>query len=117
MPTAKVVWAGHPVGQYIAWAYTPAGSTLNITVQVNSYPSGINGAPGIVLYSVSMGDLQSDDLMAYFEGLLISFNGSVFYHPPNSIYVTLKVNAYPFHYRLKEQRRGREVEGLVNVDQ
>jgi hypothetical protein len=93
MPTATVV-GGYPVGQYLAWRYTPTSNTVNITLHVTSYPINTANTVGVALYSSNIGNLQSDSSGSFY-GLLISFNGSVLYHAPGSSYKSLKSSAFP----------------------
>ncbi len=93
MPTVKVV-GSYPVGQYLAWRYTPTSNTVNITLHVTSYPINTANTVGIVLYSSNIGNLQSDSSGSFY-GLFISFNGSVLYHAPGSSYKSLKSSAFP----------------------
>ena len=71
-------------GQYIAWKYSPTSNTINVTIHVTSYPSGIQSSPGIVVYSPNIGDQTSDSPGNSYD-LLISFNGmSIYYYKPGA---------------------------------
>jgi len=81
--------------QYIAWRYSPISNTINATIHVTSYPSGIQSSPGIVVYSPNIGDQTSDNNVNNFQGLLVTFNGNIFYHSTTSGYTLLKSSAFP----------------------
>jgi hypothetical protein len=81
-------------GQYISWRYSPISNTVNITVRVAGYPSGVQGSPGIVVYSPNVGDQASDNNVNNFRGLLVAFNGNIYYHSATSGYTLLKSSAF-----------------------
>jgi len=81
-------------GQYIAWRYSPISNTINVTIRVAGYPSGVQGSPGIVIYSPNVGDQASDNNVNNFQGLLVSFNGNIYYHSATSGYTLLKSSAF-----------------------
>ena len=81
-------------GQYIAWRYSPISNTINVTIRVTGYPSGVQGSPGIVVYSPNVGDQASDNNVNNFQGLLVSFNGNIYYHSATSGYTLLKSSAF-----------------------
>ncbi len=93
MPSYTVV-GGYPVGQYLVWRYTPISNTVNITLHVTSYPINTANTVGVALYSSNIGNLQTDSSGSFY-GLLISFNGSILYHAPGSLYTSLKSSAFP----------------------
>jgi len=70
-------------GQYIAWRYSPVSNVINITIHVTSYPD-IADHPGIVVYSPTVGDQSSDNNIANFQAVLVTFVGLIFYHSPTS---------------------------------
>jgi len=83
-------------GQYIAWGYKPEGNTLNITIQIKNYTTGIHGFPGLVIYSANMGNYTSDNSTSGFSAILVSFAGTVAYHSPNaSTYTFINTSAFP----------------------
>ena len=83
-------------GQYIAWSYKPAGNTLNITIYVKNYTTGIHGFPGLVIYSANMGNYTSDSSTSGFSAILISFSGAVAYHSSDaSTYTFINTSAFP----------------------
>ena len=86
---------GAGAGQYIAWKYSPISNIINATIYVTSYPSGIQNSPGIVVYSSNIGDQTSDNDVSNFQGLLVTFNGNIFYHSTTSGYTLLKSSAFP----------------------
>ena len=100
-------------GQYIAWRYSPISNTINITIRMAGYPSGVQGSPGIVIYSPNVGDQASDNNVNSFQGLLVSFSGNIYYHSATSGYTLLKSSAfsalsasYPFTVILTENSAG-----------
>jgi hypothetical protein len=94
MPSVKAVSA--VPGQYIAWGYKPEGNTLNITIQIENYTTGIHGFPGLVIYSASMGNYTNDNSTSGFSAILISFTGAVAYHSPDaSTYTFINTSAFP----------------------
>jgi hypothetical protein len=100
MPAVVAVRGGYssgPVtGQYIAWGYKPAGNTLNITIQIKNYTTGIHGFPGLVIYSANMGNYTNDNSTSGFSAILISFTGAVAYHPSDaSTYTFINTSAFP----------------------
>ena len=83
-------------GQYIAWGYKPAGSTLNITINIKNYTTGIHGFPGLVIYSANMGNYTTDNSTSGFSAILVSFSGAVAYHSPDaSTYTFINTSAFP----------------------
>ena len=83
-------------GQYIAWSYKPAGNTLNITIQIKNYTTGIHGFPGLVIYSANMGNYTNDNSTSGFSAILVSFAGAVAYHSPDaSTYTFINTSAFP----------------------
>jgi hypothetical protein len=83
-------------GQYIAWGYKPVGNTLNITIQIRNYTTGIHGFPGLVIYSANMGNYTSDNSTSGFSAILVSFTGAVAYHPSDaSTYTFINTSAFP----------------------
>jgi len=95
MPAVVAVRGGY-TGQYIAWGYKPAGNTLNITIQVKNYTTGIHGFPGLVVYSANMGNYTSDNSTSGFSAILVSFSGAVAYHPSDaSTYTFINTSAFP----------------------
>jgi len=100
MPAVVAVRGGYssgPVaGQYIAWDYKPEGNTLNITIQVKNYTTGIHGFPGLVIYSANMGNFTNDNSTSGFSAILISFSGAVAYHSSDtSTYTFINTSAFP----------------------
>jgi hypothetical protein len=93
MPSAMVTPTS---GQYIAWGYKPAGNTLNITINIKNYTTGIHGFPGLVIYSANMGNYTSDNSTSGFSAILVSFSGAVAYHSPDaSTYTFINTSAFP----------------------
>jgi hypothetical protein len=83
-------------GQYIAWGYKPAGNTLNISIQIKNYTTGIHGFPGLVIYSANMGNYTNDNSTSGFSAILVSFAGAVTYHPSDaSTYTFINTSAFP----------------------
>jgi hypothetical protein len=83
-------------GQYIAWGYRPAGNTLNISIQIKNYTTGIHGFPGLVIYSANMGNYTNDNSTSGFSAILVSFSGAVAYHPSDaSTYTFINTSAFP----------------------
>ena len=83
-------------GQYIAWSYKPAGNTLNITIWIKNYTTGIHGFPGLVVYSANMGNYTSDNSTSGFSAILVSFAGAVAYHSSDaSTYIFINTSAFP----------------------
>jgi len=83
-------------GQYIAWSYKPVDNTLNITVQIKNYTTGIHGFPGLVIYSANMGNYTNDNSTSGFSAILVSFAGAVAYHSPDaSTYTFINTSAFP----------------------
>ena len=68
-------------GQYIAWKYSPISNTINVTIHVTSFPE-IANVPGIVVYSPNIGYQTGDDDGANFQGVLVSFTGTIWFHSP-----------------------------------
>ena len=68
-------------GQYIAWKYSPISNTINVTIHVTSFPE-ITYDPGIVVYSPNIGYQTGDDDGANFQGVLVSFTGTIWFHSP-----------------------------------
>ncbi|CAI59915.1 hypothetical protein ATV_gp71 [Bicaudavirus pozzuoliense] len=80
--------------QYVAWRYTPSSNTMNVTIHITSYPSGIQYNPGISIYSPNIGD-QPYDYASGFLALLVTFSGNIWYHGTNANWVELRSSAYP----------------------
>jgi hypothetical protein len=88
--------SGPVAGQYIAWGYKPTGNTLNITIQIKNYTTGIHGFPGLVIYSANMGNYTNDNSTSGFSAILVSFTGAVAYHSPDaSTYTFINTSAFP----------------------
>ncbi|MEM3846681.1 MAG: hypothetical protein QXU98_13385, partial [Candidatus Parvarchaeota archaeon] len=90
-------------GQYMAWAFTPPTTTLNITIHVTSFPYW-NGNPGIDLLSPNVGN-QSSDGDSGFYVLLVDFHvGYIWYHGPSTGWQALYTSlpqpnpSYPFTF-------------------
>ena len=94
-PTASLSTPVKP-GQYIAWPYKPPANAtaLNITVKVSSLSIASGTYPGLVIFSDNAGNYTNDNVTAPFYGLLISYTGSIWYHPPNATFRLLKGSAF-----------------------
>ncbi|MEM4056958.1 MAG: hypothetical protein QW578_07975, partial [Thermoplasmatales archaeon] len=75
--------------QYIAWAFTPSTTTLNVTIHVVSFPDR-NVNPGIDILSPSVGNQSSDNnLVGFYEIVVDIYDSGLFYHGPSTGWQTL----------------------------
>ncbi|MEM4057040.1 MAG: hypothetical protein QW578_08400, partial [Thermoplasmatales archaeon] len=93
-------------GQYVAWAFMPSTTTLNVTIHVVSFPQHNNYYVGIGIYSPNIGNQTGDGASGTY-GMQIDFLGpTIWYHGPSANWQNLDSSLpqpnpnYPFTFTI-----------------
>ena len=85
MPSITAVTRGEVSvgGQYIAWQYSPVSNTINVTIQVASFPTRTSNS-SVAVYSPNVGSQNNDGNTGFYALFVDFYGGSIYFHSPTS---------------------------------